>query len=319
MKGIRVFLALMLPALMATAEQTRDFAKERAARVRHPDYTLTFQLGPDSTTYTGTVTLAFELISADAPLSVDFAGSSVDAVQLNGHAVAGFAYDADQARLTLPTAALKSGRQELTISYTGLYGTNGLGLHRFVDPADGRTYLYTDFEPQDAHRAFPCFDQPDLKATFETTVKAPADWVIVTNTLALGSHMEEGLRVTRFKRSKRFSTYLYQLTAGPYASFHDPDFRYPLGIYCRQSLARFVDADRFFETTRRGFDFFENYFDYPYPFEKYDQIFCPEFNSGAMENVAAVTWNESDIFRTPPSQDELLGRDITLLHEMAHM
>lgn len=300
----------------AKVEQTQDFAQERARQVRHVAYTLHFDVGPDSPTYTGRSEIQFELTSNEKPLVVDFVGQSVDKIELDGRAFTSFTYE--DGLITIPAGTLEPGQLTLNIIYTGLYGTTGVGLHRYVDPADKLTYLFTDFEPQDAHRAFPCFDQPDLKATYKASVAAPPDWAVITNTLALDTVLKDGKRLSTFKRSKRFSTYLFHLSAGPYASFHDPYFRYPLGLYCRQSLAKYLDAEKLFDSTRKGFDFFEAYFDYPYPFEKYDQIFCPDYNTGAMENVAAVTWNESNIFRIPPTQSALLSRDTTLFHEMAH-
>ncbi len=298
---------------------TQDFAAERSQQVRNLAYEISLDLKGGEETYQGTVTHAFELMTAN-DLVLDFSGKAIERVSLQGTPLSDFRYDAEQARLTIPAAQLKTGMTRLEIAFIGAFSHTGQGFHRFVDPADGLEYLYTHLEPNDAHRVYPCFDQPDLRATFTWEVVAPADWTVVANG-AVAAKTREGTRTrTRFARTKNFSTYISHLSAGPYAEFHDAGFRYPLGLYCRQSLAKYLDADHLFEVTRKSFDFYEQYFDTPYAYGKYDQIFCPEYNIGAMENVGAVTWNDDRaIFRQSPTADDVIRRDTTLYHEMAHM
>ncbi len=319
-KTLTVLVLFSALGLLAQSDNlTQTFAAERARQVRDLAYEISLDLKGGEESYRGSVGIELELLRAD-PLVIDFSGKSIESVRLQGQAITDFTYSAEQGRLTLPATHLKPGKLRLDINFVGNFSRTGQGFHRFIDPADGLEYLYTHLEPNDAHRVYPCFDQPDLRATFLWEVVAPADWVVVANG-AVASKTREGLRTrTRFARTKNFSTYISHLSAGPWAEFHDSGFRYPLGLYCRQSLAKHLDAKHLFEVTRKGFDFYESYFDTPYVYGKYDQIFCPEYNIGAMENVGAVTWNDDRaIFRQEPTADQVSGRDSTLYHEMAHM
>ena len=188
-------------------------------------------------------------------------------------------------------------------------------MNRFEDPVDGRVYLHSQFAEHATYRAYPCFDQPDLKATFDFKVKAPGDWVVVSNTAA--SHADGG--VWTFPTTAMLPTYITALVAGPYHSTHRNHRSIPLGLYCRQSLAQYLDADEFFEITEQGLDYFEMRFGYRYPFGKYDQLIVPEFAAGAMENAACVTFNERALFRSRVTDAQRMLRAETILHEMAHM
>ena len=192
---------------------------------------------------------------------------------------------------------------------------DGTGLHRFQDPVDGRAYLHSQFESNDAHRVYACFDQPDLKATFELSVTAPESWVVVSNTTPEQS--EGGL--WKFPATVPISTYITAIVTGEYASFQDRHKDIPLGLYCRQSLAEYLDTPEIFEITKQGLDFFVWRYGYPYPFAKYDQLFVPEFSAGAMENAACVTHSERMVYRSRVTEATRLRRAETILHEMAHM
>ena len=181
----------------------------------------------------------------------------------------------------------------------------GEGLHRFVDPVDGEVYLYTQFEVPDSRRMFAVFEQPDLKASFRFTVTAPAHWEVVSNSpdARAGRRPRAARRRWAFAPTPRISSYITALVAGPYAVVRDEltsrDGRViPLGVFSRKSLSQFLDADYIFEKTKQGFEYFEAKFDCAYPFEKYDQLFVPEYNAGAMENAGAVTFTEVYVFRS---------------------
>jgi aminopeptidase N len=204
------------------------------------------------------------------------------------------------------------------------YSNTGEGLHRFVDPADDAVYLYSQFETADAKRMFACFDQPDLKATFEVTVHAPADWQVISNGAPTAVTESDGDTKTHvFATTELLSTYLVALIAGPYAkwtdTYTDEHGTIDLGIYCRASLAEHMDADRLFAETKQGFGFYHKNFGIPYAFGKYDQLFVPEFNAGAMENAGAVTFLEDYVFRSKVTGYLYERRAETVLHEMAHM
>ncbi len=304
---------------------TREQAQGRAAGLTVDSYdvriNLTDEYGRASEkTFGTTSTVRFHAKPADQPLWIDFVGDGVRTAVLNGNQldVSGWS---NATGLALP---LDAGDHELVIEAVGLYTNTGEGLHRFTDPEDGSVYLYSQFETADAKRLFACFDQPDLKATFTFTVTAPLDWEVVTNGRPAGadtvpSDHGEPVRVHTFATTARLSTYVTALVAGPYHVERDSFEDIELGIFCRRPLAPYLDADRVFAETKQGFEFFHREFGARYPFGKYDQLFVPEFNAGAMENAAAVTFREEFIFRSRVTRYFYERRCETILHEMAHM
>ena len=250
---------------------------------------------------------------------IDLRSATIRSATLNGRDLWIEDYD-DEAGLTLPDLQASN---ELIVDADLEYTTTGEGLHRMVDPADGEVYLYSQFETADAKRVFACFDQPDLKATYTLTVTAPAKWVVVANTLAEESPADGGAVVHRFAPTEIMSTYLVALIAGPYHAvedaYTDENGTIPLRLLCRASLAEHLDAERLFAETKEGFGFYHREFGLPYAFGKYDQIFVPEFNAGAMENAGAVTFLEDYVFRSRVTGYRYERRNETILHEMAHM
>ncbi|NBR78101.1 MAG: aminopeptidase N, partial [Microbacteriaceae bacterium] len=214
---------------------------------------------------------------------------------------------------------------ELVVVSDNPYMHTGEGLHRFVDPVDNEVYLYTQFEVPDSRRMLAVFEQPDLKATFQFTVSAPSKWKMISNSpTPTPVDRGDGTSIWVFAPTPRISSYITALIAGPYSEWRDEltssDGRtIPLGVYGRSSLAKYIDADYIFDKTKEGFTFFEEQFQYPYPFEKYDQLFVPDFNAGAMENAGAVTITESYVFRGAVNGFIKERRIITVLHELAHM
>jgi aminopeptidase N len=296
---------------------TQQEAEERARRVADVSYTLHLDLDRGRHSYQGDLAARFAL-TGETPLFLDFTGKRIESLQVNGRTIA--EPDWTGHRLTLPAESLTSGENLVRVVYENDYDHDGDGFHQFTDPEDGEEYFYTNFEPYDAHRLFPCFDQPDIKATYRLSVAAPHDWVLIANTGEESRELLEDGRARRvFAETPRFSTYLFALVVGPYHEFREQHGEVPLGFYCRKSLVKYVDIDEMWEVTKAGLDFYAGFFDYPYPFRKYDQIAVPEFNAGAMENIAAVTHYERIIFRDPPTDTQRLGRAEIFLHEMAHM
>ncbi len=241
------------------------------------------------------------------------------AITLNGAAVDASA--ADGARIQLTGLAAEN---TLTVDADFRYTNTGEGLHRFVDPVDGEAYLYSQFEVPDSRQVYAVFEQPDLKATFAFTVTAPENWVVVSNSPTPEPAVSNGAGVWTFAPTPRISSYITAIVAGPYESVHSELTSssgrvIPLGVYARKSLMQFVDQDYIFDITRRGFAYFEEKFGYPYPFAKYDQLFVPEFNAGAMENAGAVTFTETYVFRAKVTDAIRERRVVTILHELAHM
>jgi len=305
---------------VSTNNLHRDEAAQRARLLQVGSYDVEIDLtdggeGPGEGTFRTTSTIRFTCTEPGADSYLDLTAPAVVEVQLNGKTL-DVAAVFDGNRISLPELAADN---VVTVVADGAYMRTGEGLHRFVDPVDDSVYLYTQFETFDAHRMYACFDQPDLKATFRFTVSAPRGWVVVSNAevSARPGDGEPGTWV--FTETPRMSTYITALVAGPYASVHDEHDGIPLGIYCRASLVQHLDADELFAVTKQGFDFFHRVFDYRYPFGKYDQLFVPEFNAGAMENAGAVTFLEDYVFRSKVTDAAYERRAETILHEMAHM
>ncbi|MDF6042495.1 aminopeptidase N [Streptomyces sp. JH14] len=297
---------------------TREEAHERARLLTVDAYEIDLDLSgaQEGGTYRSVTTVRFDSAEAGAETFIDLVAPAVHEVELNGKALDVAAVFRDS-RIALPH--LHAGSNVLRVVADCAYTNTGEGLHRFVDPVDQQAYLYTQFEVPDARRVFASFEQPDLKATFQFTVKAPADWTVISNSPT----PEPKDDVWVFEPTPRISTYITALIVGPYHAVHssyEKDGRsVPLGIYCRPSLAEFLDADAIFDVTRQGFDWFQEKFDYAYPFAKYDQLFVPEFNAGAMENAGAVTIRDQYVFRSKVTDAAYETRAETILHELAHM
>ncbi|EKR37799.1 peptidase family M1 [Leptospira interrogans serovar Hebdomadis str. R499] len=297
---------------------TQTEAIERAEQVKQIGYEIHLDLKAGSSTYQGETKISFFYTGkGKGKLKIDFVTKKIEVFLLNGKDFSD--YTKTDSFLDLPVNFLNVGMNEIKILYTNDYNHSGSGFHQFQDPSDGSEYLHTDFEPFEAHRMFPCFDQPDLKATYELSLIGPKDWKYVHNTLPIKEKIQKERIEIRFQKTALFSTYLFALISGPYEVWEDRYKNIPLRILCRKSLSKYMDAENIFAITKESFGFLESYFDLPYPYGKYDQIFVPEFNMGAMENVGAVTFSEHYIFRSPRIYSEYLGRANTIYHEMVHM
>ncbi|MEU0220515.1 aminopeptidase N [Streptomyces sp. NPDC006265] len=298
---------------------TREEAQHRAQLLAVESYEIELDLSgaQEGGTYRSVTTVRFDVTAENGAESfIDLVATAVHEVTLNGDSLDPAEVFADS-RIALP--GLLRGRNILRVVADCAYTNTGEGLHRFVDPVDDQAYLYTQFEVPDARRVFASFEQPDLKATFQFTVTAPEGWTVISNSPT----PEPQDNVWVFEPTPRISTYITALIVGPYHSVHsvyEKDGQsVPLGIYCRPSLAEYLDSDAIFEVTRQGFEWFQEKFDYAYPFEKYDQLFVPEFNAGAMENAGAVTIRDQYVFRSKVTDAAYEVRAETILHELAHM
>lgn len=299
---------------------TRAHAIHRKSRLAQISYRLNVDLVSSAAEYSGTVDIKFTLREVEQPLTIDFSGGDLDDFVINGVALEP---DYNGFFITVPADALLAGANTISISYRHPYSDDGNGLYRFVDPENGHTYLYTYLWPYYANRLFPCFDQPDLRASYELIVRAPADWVVVsvnreTSIVEFTSETGEQ-KIWRFPQTPPLSTYIFSLHAGPYHIWEARAGKIPLRLMARQSFAEYVDADQWFLLTRQGLNFYEHYFDIPYPFGKYDQLIVPDFNISGMENAAAVTYAERAISRGQPTRDEREQLALLILHETAHM
>jgi len=295
---------------------TRDEARDRAHLLDVESYRVELDLTGGDATFRSVTTVSFRCTRSGASTFIDLSAPEVREITLNGAPVSLDSFDGNRIALS----GLAEGN-ELVVTADCAYSRSGEGLHRFTDPADGGVYMYSDLETFDAHRIYACFDQPDLKATFQFEVTAEPGWQVISNmapsVTAQAVGTEKVLWV--FPPTPLLPTYITAIAAGPYYVVRSEHDGIPLGVFCRQSLAAFLDPDEIFEVTKQGFDYFHNTFGVRYPFGKYDQLFVPEFKAGAMENAGAVTFLEAYVFRSRVTDTYRESRAETILHEMAHM
>ena len=300
---------------------TRVEATVRAELLEVESYEISLDLTTDEKTFRSKTKVKFSSREVGASTFIDAITAKVYSVSLNGVELDADSV-ADGSRIQLENLRAEN---ELVVDADFFYMNTGEGLHRFVDPADNEVYLYSQFEVPDSRRVFAVFEQPSLKATFKFIVTAPERWKVVSNQPSpTPQSIGDGKAVWSFETTPRISSYITALIAGPYSEVRSEltssDGRViPLGVFARASMTEFLDADYIFDKTREGFEFFEKAFNYPYPFDKYDQLFVPEFNAGAMENAGAVTFTETYVFRSKVTDAIRERRVITILHELAHM
>ncbi len=300
---------------------TQVEAIQRAALISEVEYDLALSLTAQTDDYEGDCTVRFQHQDPARGAFLDFTGLEIVRLAVNEQEIT--EADWKSHRLHLNGDWLRE-QNIVRVVYRNAYDHTGVGLHKFTDPEDDLEYIYTHFEPYDAHRLLPCFDQPDIKAVYRLRVAAPADWIVLGNSAATNrASIDDGRVVREFATTEKFSTYLLALVAGPFHVFEDhfesEAGTVPLKTLCRESLAKHMDPEEFFQITKQGLQFFGAFFDFPYPFGKYDQVFVPEFNMGAMENVGCITFSERMVFRDPPTDLQRLSRAEVVLHEMAHM
>ena len=304
---------------------TRLEAADRSATVHTRSYDVTLDLTRGETVFGSSTTVRFTSAPGSSTF-IDLIAPVVHSISLNGRALDPTEVYADS-RITLTGLAADN---ELVVVADCAYMHTGEGLHRFTDPADGETYLYSQFEVPDSRRVFAVFEQPDLKASFTFTVTTPSNWTVLSNsptpepTPTEDSDGSGGTHTFAFAPTEPMSSYVTAIVAGPYVGATDEyvasDGRtVPLGVYCRKSLVEHMDSAEILDLTKRGFAYYEDLFATPYAFTKYDQIFVPEFNAGAMENAGCVTHRDDYIFRSRPVEARVERRAVTILHELAHM
>ncbi|MFN8194562.1 MAG: aminopeptidase N [Nocardioidaceae bacterium] len=299
---------------------TRDEAATRGALLSVDSYTIDLDLTVSDKVFESTTVIRFSCSEPGASTFADLHGATVQEITLNGRALDAFEVYRDQ-RIQLDDLAADN---ELRVFCELPYSHTGEGLHRFVDPADQRVYLYTQFEVPDARRVYTTFEQPDLKSVFTFNVTAPEAWTVVSNSpTPAPESIGDEKAVWRFAPTERMSTYITALVAGEYHAVYDEYVgkhgTIALGHFCRQSIKDHLDHEALNLISKQGFAFFEDAFDYPYPFGKYDQLYVPEYNMGAMENAGCVTFRDEYLPRSRQVHAFYEQRANTVLHEMAHM
>ena len=309
----------------------RNEAAHRSALITTQSYDVSLDVrhaaDPEVAGYVSRSVITFSAAEPGQSTFLDFICSEVHSVFLNGKGLS-VAEVVDGSRIRLDNLQAEN---QVTVTGTALFSRSGEGMHRFVDPADGQCYLYTQYEPADARRVFANFEQPDLKAEFTFHVMAPSEWEVASNGIeASRTQLTSDPDTSRwdFAGTRPMSTYITNVLAGPYFKATDhwsatlDDGRHlevPLALYCRASMAESFDTAELFRLTKSGLEFYNRLFDYPYPWGKYDQAFVPEYNLGAMENPGLVTFTENYVFTSRATDAQYQARANTLMHEMAHM
>jgi aminopeptidase N len=319
---IFILVCLCFPLLALGARSSEDnltleLARSRRELIKGVSYKIHFQFAKDAKGFEAREVISLELNRKPTQsLSLDSLVTKIITLKVNGREIK--KYVARTGSLDLEASLLEL-KNTIEISYRSEYSQDSSGLIQAKDPEDKLEYIYTDFEPYYAHRLYPCFDQPDLKATYEVSVTVPQDWKVIHNELLESEAISGGSKTSIFKKTPKISTYLFFLGAGPFEEWTDSYNGLPIVLYARKSIAKYVDAVNIFATTKAGLKFYNDYFGYAYPFSKYGQVFIPEFAWGGMENPGAVTLNERNIFRGPVPTAKYEDRDNLILHEMAHM
>ncbi len=297
---------------------TQDEARQRAALLSQVHYQLQTDLTKGDTNFSGHMIIEFLLSDNSSDLKVDLTDAKISKLMINKNIVSDFTQG--KRFVLLPKQFLVKGSNQVVFHYEALYSHSGEGLHRFIDPEDKGSYLYTQFEAFDANRFMPCFDQPDLKAKMQLSVLVPRNWKVISNTIETEKHrISKHIEKWIFPDTALMSTYLFALHAGEYTMWQSNFEKVPLRLFARRSLAKFVVPADWFRITKQGLKFYKEYFGLEYPFGKYDQVIVPEFNAGAMENVAAVTFSERMVARGIETRNQKASTAETILHEMAHM
>ncbi|HTQ60065.1 MAG TPA: M1 family aminopeptidase [Candidatus Solibacter sp.] len=316
---LSVFSLLLAGNLMSAAPPEgipRELARQRAAQLSDLSYHLRFTLVPHAAFTSGHEELKFHS-SSSATFLLDFREGTVTTLTVNGERIPA---KVENGHVELPGSAVHSGENTVRIDFTAPVAPAGKAITRFEDKDDNTEYLYTLFVPMDAEMAFPCFDQPDLKARFRLEITAPENWMVISNTPAESqSAAASGERQTIFAETRPISTYLFAFAAGPFLKIHDTAGM--PGLYVRQSQFKKAEAEaaEVQQTAARGIEYLSTFFAQPFPFPKYDMVLIPGFAYGGMEHAGATFLREESVlFRTAPTHSDHLNRDILILHELTH-
>ncbi|MCI6583646.1 MAG: aminopeptidase N [Mobiluncus sp.] len=299
---------------------TREEAANRSEIIVDAHYRVNLDLTKGDKIFESITEVDFQAREG-ASTFIDLIADTVHEITLNDQSLDPATYE--DSRIPLPDLR---EHNHLRVKADCLYMHTGEGMHRFTDPEDNKSYVYTQFEVPDARRVYTVFEQPDIKADFTFTVTTPPDWKVLSNSPSPEPEItpDGSKAIHRFTPTEKISSYITAIIAGPYegstGELTSIDGRtIPLGVYCRASMVKHLDAEEIMDITRAGFAYYENAFERPYPFRKYDQIFVPEYNAGAMENAGCITFRDEYVFRSRPVETRVERRVETILHELAHM
>lgn len=332
-----VALALLLVSRSAHAQTTaapgraawkaagvaKALAVHRRATLSEVRYALTLDVTGRDTAY-GQVQIDVRT-RARGDLVLDFRGLGVDTLRVNDAVVPVDSTVWNGAHLTVSARSLTVGTNRLAIAFRAPIAAAGASIIRARDVTDGADYLYTLLVPSDANLLFPCFDQPDLKARVTLTLRTPHGWSALGNgPLVRRDSTARSIR-HEFGQTAPLSTYLIAFAAGPWRvasravaiTTGAPDV--PVSVWSRRSRAAEVETDSLIAMNARALRWLGDWFGIPYAFGKFDFLLAPAFPFGGMEHPGAVFYNEeSFIYRERPTTTQLLGRQATVYHEIAH-
>jgi aminopeptidase N len=305
---------------------TRFEASFRSRIIGNAKYYITLDLMDDGKYFDAITTIEFDAIKGTSTF-IDLVATEVYSITLNNHALDAKKNYNDY-RVGLSDLEAEN---RVCIRSKMKYSNVGEGLHKYIDPVDKEVYLYSQFEVPDSRQVFATFEQPDIKGVFNFTIIAPSRWAIMSTAPTVKpvrskiyDTEKEEASIWTFHNTPKLSSYVTGIVAGPYFMVKDEltntDGRtIPLTVACRQSVKEHLDYENIIDITKKGFEFYGEIFDFPYPYAKYDQIFVPEFNAGAMENVGLITYTDSYVFTSKVPKPLVERRAVTILHELAHM
>lgn len=290
---------------------SQELARQRKAAVSNIRYDLNFAIPAQiSERITGSETITFDLNSANSDLLLDFKGDTTAkySITANGHQLE---TAIQNGHLVVDKSHLISGKNELKLSYT----CPDWSLNRNPE------FLYTLFVPDRASTAFPCFDQPDLKAEFKLHLTVPAEWKAVANGPVEKEAVSGATKSLDFKLTKLLPTYLFAFSAGKFDTLSQTREGRTVVLYHREKADDLKNnADSVFSLVFRSIKWCENYTQIPYPFDKYDLVAIPSFQYSGMEHPGTILYRASSLFLdAQPTQQQLLKRANLIAHETAHI
>jgi len=296
---------------------TLQLASFRSKVISKTDYEIFLDFQGGSRAYEGRTKIRFTLLEKGKDIPIDFISEQIISLKVNGKKISEIDYH--HWKILLPEEFLTEGENHVEVHYKNDFDTNGVGLHRFVEDDSKAEYIFSDLEPFECHKIFPCFDQPDLKATITLSASCPKHWVLVTNSMIQSKEEDENRKHILFHTTPPLSTYVFSIVCGDFKIREFPGSKLPMRILYREAMEPFIPFQDMFQWTKESLEHFENYLGIPYPFDKYDQVFLPEFDGGAMENAGLVTFTERYLSRGKPTDSEIFELAGTVVHELAHM
>ncbi|WP_236252725.1 M1 family aminopeptidase [Echinicola sp. 20G] len=298
-----------IPMEDGVAKNLADFRKERISEVK---YTMSFDIpGEKQLPIPATLDLSFQLSKSNQDIYLDFSAPSdhLLTMMINGD-TSEIIHELEH--ILLPAESLKSGDNEVQIEFVA--GETSLNRNE--------EYLYTLLVPDRARSLFPCFDQPNIKATYQLDITAPKDWKVMCGAPAL-DRVEKAESIThQFGETDEMSTYLFSFVAGKFQVVQENRAGLDMELFYRETNKEKVEQSvpAIFELHEKSMDYLAEYTAFPFPFQKLDFAAIPIFQYGGMEHVGAIQYKEPSLFLDATATDsQLLGRAKLIAHETAHM